>query len=132
MARATRINSHEDLEVYQLAFALAMRVFELSKGFPREEIYSLTDQVRRASRSVCANIAEAWRKRRYSADFVSKLNDVETEATEAQVWVQFAVACGYLPDRVGKEIRGEYDRVIGKLVNMINHPEEWVLRSHAG
>jgi four helix bundle protein len=132
MARATRINSHEDLEVYQLAFELAMRVFELSKGFPREETYSLTDQVRRASRSVCANIAEGWRKRRYSAAFVSKLSDAETEATETQVWVQFAVACGYLPGRVGDEIRGEYDRVIGKLVNMITHPEEWVLRSAKG
>ena len=82
MPRAARINSHEDLEVYQLAFRLAMRVFELSKTFPREETYSLTDQVRRASRSVCANIAEGWRKRRYSAAFVSKLSDAETEATE--------------------------------------------------
>ena len=129
MPRATRINSHEDLEVYQLAFKLAMRVFELSKGFPREETYSLTDQVRRASRSVCANIAEGWRKRRYSAAFVSKLSDAETEATETQVWVQFAVACEYLSGSVGDEIRGEYDRVIGKLVKMITHPEEWVLRT---
>jgi four helix bundle protein len=69
MSRATRITSHEELEVYQLAFALAMRVFELSKAFPREETYSLTDQIRRASRSVCTNIAEGWRKRRYSAAF---------------------------------------------------------------
>jgi four helix bundle protein len=129
MPRATRINSHEDLEVYQLAFTLAMRVFELSKGFPREETYSLTDQVRRASRSVCANIAEGWRKRRYSAAFVSKLSDAEREATETQVWVQFDVACGYLSGSVGDEIRGEYDRVIGKLVKMITHPEEWVLRT---
>ena len=132
MPRAARINSHEDLEVYQLAFKLAMRVFEVSKAFPREETYSLTDQVRRASRSVCANIAEGWRKRRYSAAFVSKLNDAETEATETQVWLQFSITCAYLSGQVGDEIRREYDRVIGKLVNMINHPEAWVLRSPRG
>jgi len=129
MARATRINSHEDLEVYKLAFRLAMHVFELSKAFPREETYSLTDQIRRASRSVCANIAEGWRKRRYSAAFVSKLSDAETEATETQVWVQFAVACKYLSSDVGEEIRQGYDHVIGKLVKMMTHPEEWVLPS---
>ncbi len=129
MPRTTRINSHEDLEVYQIAFQLTMRVFEVSKGFPREETYSLTDQVRRAFRSVCANIAEGWRKRRYSAAFVSKLSDAETEAAETQVWIRFAVACGYLPAHVGDEIRGEYDRVIGKLVKMITYPEEWVLRA---
>jgi four helix bundle protein len=132
MPRAARLNSHEDLEMYQLAFRLAMRVFELSKAFPREEMYSLTDQIRRASRSVCANIAEGWRRRRYSAAFVSKLSDAETEATETQVWVRFAVACRYLSGCAGDEIRGEYDRVIGKLVNMITHPAEWVLRSSRG
>jgi len=127
--RVARISSHEDLEAYQLAFDLAMRVFELSKGFPREETYSLTDQIRRASRSVCTNIAEGWRKRRYAAAFVSKLSDSETEATETQVWVQFAVACNYLSSAVGKEIRLGYDHVIGKLVKMITHPDDWVLRS---
>jgi four helix bundle protein len=129
MARVTRINSHEDLEVYQLAFMLAMRVFELSKTFPREETYSLTDQIRRASRSVCANIAEGWRKRRYSAAFVSKLSDAETEATETQVWAQFAVACKYLSTDTGDEMRQGYHQVIGKLVKMMTHPEEWVLPS---
>jgi len=132
MARVTRINSHEDLEVYELAFRLAMRVFELSKAFPREETYSLTDQIRRASRSVCANIAEGWRKRRYSAAFVSKLSDAETEATETQVWVQFAVACKYLSIDAGDEMRQGYDHVIGKLVKMMTHPEEWVLPSREG
>ena len=127
--RVAHINSHEDLEVFRLAFELAMRVFEVSKAFPCEETYSLTDQIRRASRSVCTNTAEGWRKRRYSAAFVSKLSDAETEATETQVWTQFAVACKYLSNDVGDEIRQGYDHVIGKLVNMINHPEDWVLRS---
>jgi four helix bundle protein len=126
-----KIRTHEDLEVYRLAFKLAMRLFDLSKTFPREETYSLIDQLRRASRSVCTNIAEAWRKRRYSAAFVSKLSDAETEATETQVWISFAVACRYLPPVVGDSIRHEYDLVIGKLVNMITHPQHWVLSSNA-
>jgi len=91
------IQSHEELEVYQMAFETAMRVFE-SKAFPREETYSLTDQIRRSSRSVCSNIAEAWRKRRYEAAFVSKLNDAESEAAETQTWIQFAVECNYWTD----------------------------------
>jgi four helix bundle protein len=124
-----RLASHQDLEVYQLAFKLAMRIFEISRTFPREEKYSLTDQVRRASRSVCANIAEAWRKRRYSAAFISRLSDAETEAAETQVWIDFAVACAYLAPFVGNEIKQEYEHVIAMLVTMINHPEDWVLRT---
>jgi four helix bundle protein len=84
------------LDVYRKAFDAAMRIFELSKSFPKEEKYSLTDQVRRASRSVCGYLAEAWRKRRYEAAFVSKLSDSEAEAAETQVWLEFAVKCGYL------------------------------------
>src|SRR6266540_2306274 len=91
-----KITSHRDLEVYKRAFRAAMRIFELSKSFPKEETYSLTDQIRRSSRSVCSNIAEAWRKRRYEAAFVSKLNDAESEAAESQVWLQFSVECEYL------------------------------------
>src|SRR5438093_10970858 len=91
-----RIQSHRDLEVYTRAFDAAMKIFEISKSFPREETYSLTDQIRRASRSVCANLAEAWRKRRYQAAFISKLCDVEAEAAETQVWIEFAVKCGYV------------------------------------
>lgn len=79
-----KISRHQDLNVYKRAFAAAMRIFELSKNFPKEEIYSLTDQIRRSSRSVCANIAEAWRKRRYEAAFVAKLNDAEGESAETQ------------------------------------------------
>jgi four helix bundle protein len=91
-----RIRTHLDLEVYRRSFDAAMVIYEASKSFPREEAYSLTDQCRRASRSVCANIAEAWRKRRYPASFVSKLSDAETEAAEMQVWISFAVRCGYM------------------------------------
>lgn len=86
-----RIQSHEELDVYKLDFESAMRIFELSKQFPREEVYALTDQIRRASRSVCANIAEAWRKRRYVAAFVSKLSDAEAEAVEVQTWLGCAI-----------------------------------------
>src|SRR5580765_5998776 len=91
-----KVLRHTDLDVYQKAFEMAMEIFELSKGFPREETYSLTDQIRRSSRSVCANLAEAWRKRRYQAAFISKLSDSEGEAAETQVWIEFAVKCGYL------------------------------------
>jgi four helix bundle protein len=92
---AKKITRHTDLEVYNKAFDVAMRIFELSKKFPKEETYSLTDQIRRASRSVCSNLAEGWRKRRYEAAFISKLSDSEGEAAETQVWLQFAVKCGY-------------------------------------
>jgi four helix bundle protein len=88
-----KIVSHRDLEVYKRAFDVAMQVFELSKRFPKEEVYSLTDPIRGSSRSVCANLAEAWRKRRYEAAFVSKLCDSEAEAAETQVWLEFAVRC---------------------------------------
>ncbi|HZF41306.1 MAG TPA: four helix bundle protein, partial [Blastocatellia bacterium] len=91
-----KITRHAELEVYQKALAAAMKIFEFSKSFPVEEKYSLTDQVRRSSRSVCANQAEACRKRIYSAHFASKLNDSEAEAAETQTWIQFAVECGYL------------------------------------
>ena len=90
---SAKIKTHEDLNVYQLAFKTAMKIFVLSKGFPIEERYSLTDQMRRSSRSVCANLAEAWRKRRYKAAFLAKLSACEAEAAETQVWIQFAVEC---------------------------------------
>ena len=123
------IQSHEELEVYQLAFKTAMRIFEVSKEFPREETYSLTDQIRRSSRSVCANISEGWRKRRYEAAFVSKLNDSESEAAETQTWIRFAVKCGYLANEVGQELQQTYDHIIGKLVNMIINPSPWIIKN---
>ncbi len=99
------IKSHKDLKVYQMAFDAAMKIFELSKKFPVEERYSLTDQIRRSSRSVCANMAEAWRKRRYEAAFVAKLNDCESEAAETQTWIEFAVKCNYLVVCQPKNVR---------------------------
>ncbi len=92
------IKGHQELDVYRIAFQAAMRVFTVSNGFPREEVYSLTDQIRRSSRSVCANISEAWRKRRYEFAFVSKLSDAESEAAETQVWIEFSRECHYLPN----------------------------------
>ncbi len=121
------IVSHRDLEVYQLAFDASMRIFEITRRFPKEEMYSLTDQIRRASRSVCANIAEGWRKRRYEAAFVAKLNDVEGEAAETQTWIEYAVACKYLDVETGRDLYRIYDNVLGKLVNMINDPGPWLL-----
>src|SRR5512134_118575 len=111
------VQSHEDLEGYQIAFSAACRIFQLSKVFPREEMYSLTDQIRRASRSVCTNISEGWRRRRYVAAFVNKLNEAEAEAAETQTWCAFAVECGYWEAEIGKELQGTYDKIVGKLVN---------------
>src|SRR5450755_1372329 len=99
-----RIQRHTELDVYKKAFDGAMNVFERSKSFPKEEMYSLTDQIRRSSRSVCANLAEAWRKRRYEAAFVAKLSDAETEAAETQVWIEFAVKCSYLDRATAAEL----------------------------
>ena len=123
-----KLRSHRDLEVYRMAFDASLRIFDLTKTFPVEERYSLTDQIRRASRSVCANLAEAWRKRRYEAAFVSKLNDAEAEAAEVQVWLEFAVKCGYLSRELGRELYHIYDEILGKLVTMINHPDQWTIR----
>ena len=121
------IKSHQDLEVYQLSFELAQKIFFESKSFPIEERYSLTDQIRRSSRSICANLAEAWRKRRYEASFISKLSDAEAEAAETQVWLEFSVQCGYLQTESGKKFSEYYDQVLGKLVRMINNPQNWLL-----
>ena len=122
-----RIRSHHDLEVYQMGFEAAMRIFEMTKTFPKEERYSLTDQIRKSSRSVCANIAEAWRRRRYKGSFVYRLNDSEAEAAETQVWLEFAVKCDYLDPTVARDLYATYDNILGKLVTMIRHPEQWVI-----
>src|SRR5215468_12485567 len=124
-----KIRSHCDLEVYRKAFEAAMRIYQLSKRFPKEETYSLTDQMRRSSRSVCANLAEAWRKRRYEAAFVSKLNDSEAEAAETQTWLEFAVRCKYLAPDVGRDLFKAYNEIISMLVVMINRGDSWALPS---
>jgi four helix bundle protein len=122
-----KINNHGEMEVYRMAFDAAMRIFELTKKFPIEERYSLTDQIRRSSRSVCANLAEAWRKRRYAAAFILKLNDSEAEATETQTWLEFAVRCGYLEPGIGQELLQTYDNILGKLVRIISNPSPWLI-----
>lgn len=119
-----RHQKHTDLPVYQMAFELAQSLFELSKRFPKEETYSLTDQCRRSSRSVCANLAEAWRKRRYEAAFVSKLSDAEAEAAETQVWIQFAVDCAYTNREAAADLYQKYDEVISQIVHLIHHAND--------
>ena len=104
-----------------------MKLFELSIAFPQEERYSLTDQIRRASRSVCANLAEAWRKRRYEAAFISKLSDAEGEAAETQVWIEFAVNCRYLSRDDANALYKTYEEVLATLVGMINHSKTWII-----
>ena len=94
----------KDLRVFQSGFESAMRIFESSKSWPKEERYALTDQIRRSSRSVCSNIAEAWRKRLYVASFVSKLSDADAEAAETQVWLDLARACGYIDEALHSEL----------------------------
>lgn len=122
------IKSHTELRVYSQAFKSAMDLFSLTKDFPREETYALTDQVRRASRSVCSNLAEAWRKRRYDAAFVAKLNDAEAEAAETQTWISFAVECEYLDADIGERLSCAYDAILGQLVTMIRQPEPWLMK----
>jgi four helix bundle protein len=122
-----KIWQHTELEVYKKAFHAAMIIFDASKSFPKEETYSLTDQIRRSSRSVCANLAEAWRKRRYKAAFISKLSDAESEAAETQVWIEFAMKCGYLESDQGDSLIRAYDEILRMLVAMINKPQSWVI-----
>ena len=122
-----KIRRHQDLEVYKKAFSAAMRIFEISKSFPVEERYSLTDQIRRSSRSVCANIAETFRRRRYPNSFISKLNDAEAEAAEIQTWMEFADNCGYIDSGTASKTIDLYDTIIGRLVVMLNQPESWTV-----
>ena len=120
-----RVADYRQLRVYQLAFETAMEIFVLSKKFPGEEKYTLTDQLRRSSRSVCANIAEAWRKRRYEAAFVSKLSDSDTEAAETEVHLDFAFHCGYLDSRMHNTLQDRYDHICRQLRNMMHDTPSW-------
>ncbi len=124
-----KIQKHTDLDVYKKSFDVAMQIFRATKAFPKEETYSLTDQIRRSSRSVCANLAEAWRKRRYEAAFIAKLSDSESEAVETQVWTEFAVNCGYLERSAAKSFYRAHDEILRMIVAMINKPESWVIRA---
>jgi len=123
------IRHFRELDVYKMAMEAAMEIFELTKHFPVEERYSMIDQMRKSSRSVCANIAEAWRKRRNPAAFVSKLSDAEAEAAETEVWLEISVRCGYLDQAKAATLEQQYERILGKLVNMLSNPEQWAIRS---
>jgi len=125
---AERINSYKDLRVYQKAREAAMKIFQLTKNFPPEEKYSMVDQIRRASRSVRANIAEAWRKRRYQAAFIAKLSDAEGEACETQVWIELANRCHYLDEATTGELDVAYDQILSQCVRMIDESEKWLIR----
>jgi four helix bundle protein len=122
------IRHFRGLEVYKNALAAGLRVYELSKKFPHEEKHSLTDQIRRSSRSVCANIAEAWRKRRYEAAFISKLSDAEGEAAETQVHLEFAFHHRYISRDEFLSVDDAYEKICAQVVRMIDEPEKWLIR----
>jgi four helix bundle protein len=127
MMRRELIGSYRDLDVYKMAMEGAIRIFELTTNFPSEERFSLVDQIRRSTRSVCANIEEARRKRRYEAAFVSKLSDAETEAAETQAWAEVAFCCEYWDGETFRSMDEHYDQIIGKLVRMIDNPRPWLI-----
>ena len=124
-----KIQYHWQLDVYKMSVAAAMKIFEISRNFPKEEKYSLMDQVRRSSRSVSSNIAEGWRRRRYEGAFIDKLNISESEAAETQVWLEYAVKCKYLDREIVRELNKIYDNIIGKLVTMANNTKPWLLKA---
>ncbi|MCF6175181.1 MAG: four helix bundle protein [Victivallaceae bacterium] len=124
---ADRIHSYKDLHVYQNAMNSAMEIFTITKNFPSEERYSLTDQIRRSSRSVPANLAEAWRKRRYEKAFIAKLSDCEAEAAETQVWLDFAHRCGYISSEKQLELDSKYEIILFQIIKMINNTNKWLI-----
>jgi four helix bundle protein len=119
--------SFKELRVWQNGVELAMRVFELTQRFPADERYSLTDQFRRSTRSIPSNISEAWRKRRYVAAFVSKLNDSEGEAAESQTWTELALRCGYIDVDTARELDGRCEEILSQLSTMIRDADSWCL-----
>ncbi|REC53107.1 MULTISPECIES: four helix bundle protein [Chryseobacterium] len=119
------IKFHQDLKVFQKSVEFAMIIFELTKSFPKEELYSLTDQIRRSSRSVSANISEAWGKRKYEKSFVAKLTDSEGEARETQTWLLYAWKCKYINEEQFKILNNQYNHIIGMLVNMMSQSQNW-------
>jgi four helix bundle protein len=123
----SKVGSFKELIVYQKAYNLAMMIFEISESFPKEEKYSLTDQIRRSSRSVAANIGESWAKRRYEKSFVNKLTDSLGEEHETEVWLDFSKDCKYIQIEAHQKLLNEYDEVRKILISIINHPEKWCL-----
>jgi four helix bundle protein len=126
-----KVQTHRDLDVYRKAFDAAMSIFEITRDFPKDQRYSLTDQIRRASRSVCANLAEGWRKRCYRAAFIAKVVDAEAEAGETQAWLEFAVQCQYADRDRAAALYHTYHEIIGTLVGMRTHPESWIVGPQA-
>ena len=122
-----KIRTHRELEVYKIAFAASMKIFDLSKSFPKVETYSLTDHMRRSSRSVCSNITETFRRRRYEKSFIAKLNDSEGEAAETQTWLEFSLECDYINKKDFDFLINEYENVLGKLVIMSKQPQKWTI-----
>lgn len=120
-----RVADYKELRVYRLAYDSAMEIFRLSRSWPAEERFSLIDQIRRSSRSVCTNIAEAWRKRRYEAAFVSKLSDSDTEAAETEVHLCFALDCGYIPSEAKTKLLDQYDHICRQLRRMMDDAPSW-------
>ncbi len=118
--------SFKELKVYQLAYELAMEIFHITKEFPKEEKYSLTDQMRRSSRSVCSNIAEGYRKRRYPKHFTSKMTDADGEASETVVWLDFSKDCAYISNEFHKSVIPRYAEVGKMLGSMVNNPERFL------
>ncbi len=123
-----KIKSYKELRVYQSAMETAMEIFHLTKTFPQEEKFSLVDQIRRSSRSVCTNLAEGWRKRRYKAAFIAKLSDAESEACETQVWLEIAGRCKYLDINVAEKLDQAYNQIMAQLVKMIDNSEKWLIK----
>ena len=120
-----KIRNYTELEVYQMAFNAAIEIFKLTKSFPKEEKYSLIDQIRRSSRSVCANIAEAFERRHYPKSFILRLNDAQAETAETRVWLSFCLKCNYINEENYKSLYKTYEYIIGKLITMMNQPEKW-------
>jgi four helix bundle protein len=123
--KMSSIRSHKDLKVYQSSFSSAVEIFNISISFPKEEKYSLTDQIKRSSRSVSANLAEAFRKRRYERAFVAKLTDAEGEAAETQVWLDFSLAHQYISQESHDQISAKYETIIHQILSMIIAPSNW-------
>ena len=122
-----KIRSHKDLRVYQLAYEAALEIHQLTKNFPPEEKYSLTDQIRRSSRSVCANLAEAYRKRLYPKNFISKLSDSQGESGETQVWIDFSDSFEYIDHETHDKLYDKYEHILAMLINISNNPDKWTV-----
>ena len=122
------VQDFSDLRVYKNAMEAAVDIYETTKAFPAEEKYSMVSQMRRSSKSVCANIAEAWMKRLYRAAFVAKLSDSLSEAAETIVWLEMAERCNYIKSEKRVQLEGDYREIIGQLVKMTNHADQWLVK----